>query len=177
VQLDDVRTILTSTDASAWHQPGGFPTYHDWISPLVDNQPVGVHTHYAVYRPDVRLTAAWGMDVPGDNNPHDPAAAPWASFTGPRVGSVLVDVFYCGGLVERLVGAEVDDGRALLPYPRSHALAEYSDYLDRDKPTPPLGWSVTAYQRDAVRLFHELQHGPGTYDDYIRRSGFVVSPD
>jgi hypothetical protein len=174
VELDDVRTILTSSTPDDWHQPGGWPTYHDWLAPLVDGQPIGVHEQYAVYRHDVRLTAAWGMETPGDNNPHDPDAAPWATFADRTVYSVLVDVFYCGALVERLDAAVVDGGRALLPYPRTHALAEVSDYLSRDKPSPPFGWSVTSYQRDALRLFHGLQHGPTSYADYVARSGFVV---
>lgn len=174
MKLDDVRAILISSSPEDWHQPGGWPTYHDWLSPLVDGDPPGVHDQYAVYRPDVRLTAAWGMDTPGDTNPHDPDAAPWATFADRKVTSVLVDVFYCGALVERLDGAVVDGGHALLPYPKAHALAEVSDYLDRDKPSPPFGWSVTSYQRDAIRLFHALQHRLDSYTDYVARAGFVV---
>lgn len=168
MRLEEIRELLVTTESSDWNRIDGFPTYRDHVGPLVDAKPVESHHSVAAYEADVRLTLAWGMDPPGDENPHDTGTAPWwPEGLGSSVVSFLVDVFFCNSLVDRYVGALVDH-EACLPYPRAHMFGDVSNY------GAPVGWTATRWQVELFRLVHYLDQRPANYDSYVERSGLVV---
>jgi len=168
MKLSEIRTILATTKSDDWHVVPGFPTYRDNVNAIVDGlSELTSHYYTAVYQPDVSLTVAWGMDRPGDQNPHDLDSVSM-TWEGPwpdrKISSFIVDVFYNSALVDRYTGADVDGGRAVLPYPTMHSLAPDGSVV---------GWTATQWQVDLFRLISDLQ-GLTEYDSYLARAQFVV---
>jgi len=115
----------------------------------------------------VRLTLAWGMDPPGDENPHPPGSGwTWWLPAGTTISSELVDVFYCGSLIDRHVGARVE--YAILPYPKTHGFTEIGD------PNVRVGWTVTKWQVDFFGLIHSIRYPTESYESWVDRAQFVV---
>lgn len=97
MQFEAIRQILVTSGLEEWHRPPlAFPTYRDNLQAIGDCEPIPGHDSTAAYRDDVRLTIAWGMEPPGDENPieDDNVWGEWANFPDRRVRSFLVDVFF-----------------------------------------------------------------------------------
>ena len=183
--MNDVHEALTTSGPEDWHlvEPS-FPTYLDNQQDLVDlegRRQMAGHDQIAVWRPDVRLRLAWGMPEVGFPDPEiqGEGNAMWAPFVPDRtVRSFLVDVLHSGALIDRYVGARIDGGRGLLPWPRPSPVADANEYLDQERPPPPLPWVVTRRHHDVLRLVHQLVHGTAdAFDQLFGRAQVLVDDE
>lgn len=174
MKLTEVHKILGSGEYSQWSAIGGYPTYRNNLDLLVDGDMDGTqfgHHSCAVHRDDVSLTMAWGMDPPGDQNPHDPESGWTTMFPQARsIRSFQIDIFYCGSLIDRHVGASLA-GDGYIPYPRSHSLSPKNDW----NPSGPIGWTVTRWQVELIRIVESLELGhPSEIDSRLERSQIML---
>lgn len=171
MKLDEIRATLVDGAAADWHVVDGFPTYRDNLNAIVDGlENLESHSKTAAYMPDVNLTLAWGMDPPGDENPHlpgSPGASLGAPFPDKSVSSFQVDVFYAGSLVDRHYGVHLDGYRAALPYPMMQPLTE------PDEDDQSFVWTVSPWEVELFRLISDLW-GNHEYDSYLERSPIFI---
>lgn len=178
--LSELRQwILKSDHESEWHRiPGpsflgelsverqvefdedGAPVREQWVPQF------RTHEGFAVYTLEVNLAIGWMID--GEPLGRDDPLEPWArGFVDPRLVDYVVDVFWCGQLVDR-VDAVLLDG-ALLPQPEDHyeeLEPQRFQYVDSTVPD----WVAAV-----CRLAHHLGGRPiDTYESHIRRAGIRV---
>lgn len=179
MNLRDLRTILTTTDAWQWSKIDSTgPLYRNGY--VVSGTPGGHehdidvywHDSAAVYRDDVDLTIQWGMDLSGIRRNRDDWRLPWAeNFPSQSVSPHWVDVFWRGTLVDRYALIGIDGGHGLVPFPRTKAKG---DPLDHETQYDDV---ITERELAVARLIDSLQGGFQRVDEYVTRSGLVVIPD
>lgn len=138
-----VETISASRE-SDWHALRGPVTIGG-----------AIYSGALVYRPDIAISMAWSIER------SEPFNEPWThTFQGRAARILPLDLFYCGGLVDRLEIISVDGGRCFLPRPRIalDGTAEVSPSLMR-----------------VVRLFYNLAGALEDFDRYVQRAGIVVT--
>jgi len=155
MHLDELRELLTTSSAADWHTLSGRG-----------------NEHTAAYRANLRVTIEWGMDASELAKEMTNALTPWASsFSDSSVDPTLLQVFYCGSLVDRYRCAYVDGHRAILPQPRLMATPP-----DRENYAPggeALLWSVARRSVEVVRLIDEMTH-ESDYDHYLSLAEFYI---
>ena len=123
-----------------------------------DASVLGWHDARAVLIEDVNIAIEWGMS--DDPFEHRRDYKPeWAPFADRSVHLVYADIFYAGALVERIMMASVDGGRAYLPVPK----------LDGDR------WIVLDRPYQLVRLINDITD-TDDFDSYFERSGIYKWP-
>lgn len=105
MKLEDIREILSSSDASHWNTE----------SPSRSGS-----KSVAVYRDDVRLRVEISYLQDGEEN--DDFREEWANnFPNPKAQSYLANLYYGSSFLKLYIVVSVDGGRALLPLPDSAA--------------------------------------------------------
>lgn len=130
VTYDELMTALKTTTVDEWQRVDSWgPKYRDWIvtepGRTIQEARTAVlsHDHAAVYRSNLSLTMAWGLEPDRDAFTFDrdrdkdfgvkfPDANHWVE---------IADVFWNNALVYRTHYLHVDGGRAILPLPRAAA--------------------------------------------------------
>ncbi|MDQ0649513.1 hypothetical protein QFZ53_003709 [Microbacterium natoriense] len=118
----------------------------------------GWHDARAILNEDVDIAIEWGMSEDPFENRRD-YKPEWAPFPDPTAHLCYADIFYRGALVDRVLMASVDGGRAYLPAP------EHKDgkLIVMDRP----------YQ--LVRLINDIT-GTRDFESYFERSGIYKWP-
>lgn len=119
---------------------------------------LGWHDARAVLNENVNISIEWGMPEDPFENRRD-YKPEWAKFPDPTAHLVYADLFYAGALVDRVLMASVDGGRAYLPVPKREG--------DR--------WVVMDRPYQLVRLISDIS-GSRDFDDYFKRSGIYKWP-
>ncbi len=132
------------------------------------------HSNLAVYRNDIDISIAWGMDMDwaGVNDPIKRNYEFTQDFFDTSGHPQFADVFYRGALVDREILVTVDNANALLPLPRAM-------WGETDDPTKPnrIGESVTQWQFDFGHLVHSFELSSSDYHRAISIAGIVVDHD
>ncbi len=171
--LAELRDILRRSDVGDWERlPSGGsygPTYLNAFEELRgsgDAHWLEVESHHsrATYRADVSLGIAWGLARRDDRRVFE-----WLKFPERDSSPQVLDVLWCGSLVDRYLGLVVDGGRAVVPYPTGEH--EQSDVDD----AALTRYVVTETQDSVWRLANGLS-GNADYDDYRARVPFEVVP-
>lgn len=163
--LQELRVTISDSNASHWNvvgEPG--PTYRDrfavTLGPAGAHMEADSHLSLAVFKADVDLSIAWGMDLDFawiDGTLRDRRKFDWASaFPDESVWVSIADVFWRGSLVDRVHYVLVDGARALLPWAR-----EYD------------GLKTSRYEYDVARLLSDLS-GHREFEYYFERAGFKL---
>ncbi len=159
--LNELFTAILSSSVDDWHfiacgGPGAGPSYRGRFSfDVREGARLSVeeasHHAVAVYRSDLSITMAWGLDCVKDFHEK------WATaFPDSRASSHHVDVFYNGALVCRSLYVLVDGGRTKLP-------------------KPSLSPEILDVPVDYVRFVHLLNRLEGQIDeDYFQRAGLLT---
>lgn len=161
--LQEIRDLVRKSEPRDWHQIGEGPTYRSRFA--YSKGPGGrwrleedSHHTVVVYKPDVDLTIAYGLDF--DSLRRDAPEFEWSKvFSDKSVHIGLADIFWRGSLVDRVVYALVDGARGTLPIGGGH-----------------VGLRVSSWQVDVARLLHGLKgSGFGAFDDFFGRVHFEVT--
>ena len=106
------------------------------------------HNVVAVYKHDVSITLAFGMEINAD------LVQDWANiFENPSASSHRADIFYNTALVFRTLYVSVDGGKGKLPFPRG-----------RRELLVPKGYYYFIKLLDSISGYHSR------YNDYFQRS-------
>ena len=174
---DELIQIIRGSEQADWETIicwgwGSGPSYLNqpiiWTSGDTWGLEVKSHAIRAVYKPDLSLGIAWGLEH-GDG---EPLNFDWAKFPDTQVRASFADVIWNGMLVHREQALSVDGGRAILPWPRPWGTTEPGGH------TPiQVGNQVTETEVALARLVHGFEHAPAEFDNYFERAGFVIDPD
>jgi hypothetical protein len=184
MELNDIHTIITSTEPGDWSKIASGPSYRDWFRmidvPEADGEMasrIHVDSHHtvAVYRGDVNLSIAWGLDHDVEEPPDVPGprrSFSWQShFPDEEVYLRFADVFWVGSLVSRHLQVVVDGGRGLLPMPQHVVSKRASDQQ-------PMEWEdrVSQLDVDFARLIHGFMYQEDLFEHYLAQAGWRVLP-
>lgn len=178
MQLYELEQIFEETSSDHWEVTSGGPMFlHGYqVTSWPGNEPqitgVEEHVSIAVLRGDIDVRIAWGYD-PDFGRKEEYNYFKEHTFPDPSVYVRLADVFYRGALVQRHWLLSVDGARALLPMPtaRKKNGASITSHDPND-----FEWFVTQRKVNFARLVNGLEERFSDFDDYLRRSGFVVDP-
>ena len=110
------------------------------------------HSMYAVYKPDINISLAFGLTV------NENFKEKWAnSFPDPQASSQFVDLFYANTLVERIVYVVVDGGRAKLPLPISIK-----------------NLKVNPNEYYIIRLIDNMESAKDNFEKYFKQAGLIL---
>lgn len=169
MKLDEIRKTVTTSAAADWETLGHGPTYLTWP---MDSSSGDAHwtehaepAHLAVYKADVSLRIAWGVEVDDD------LKFEGITFPDKAISRFTADAFWKGSLVARWYMLLVDGGRCYLPDVKG-SLADTGDGpLDREI----VGWTATASDTALAKLLNDLvSRADGEFDSYLKRSGIEV---
>jgi hypothetical protein len=136
--LDEIKRLIIESTADNWNVVA------------VDER--DDHQRIAVYKADLSVAIAWGLQHLADFQEG------WvAEFDDPHASSEFVDVLYNGVPVDRELRVIVDGGRAGLPVPKPGDDAR----------------SVERWPYELLRVVQEMSGG-WDYDDYVRRARLTV---
>lgn len=173
MKLDQIHEILAVADPTRWHRVWqGGPSYHYALSSFsgADGHGVDVGEHHlwAVFREDVNLTLAWGMDV--DVRPHPLGLEfPWQkNFIDQKVSALFADVFWAGALIDRFRLYYIDGGHFLAP----HTVTDETDETGH-----PAEWhhELTEWEVEFGELLSVLERGSSSRN-HVRRAGIAIVP-
>jgi hypothetical protein len=178
--LDEVRQQIVDSGVDDWNVivcwgANSGPSYLDQLSIWKGGGgdrwglEVNSHTIRGVYKPDVALGIACGLDfMPNSDGEAEKLSFDWAQrFADKTVTGSWVDVFWDGSLVDRELVYNADGGRALLPAP--HAMY-HSDSI-----TEPeiIGEYVTQWEYHIARVVAGFE-SHGDYEADVKRVGFTT---
>jgi hypothetical protein len=172
--LAEMRSIIRASTVDHWEVTLIGPTYLNAFGTVSDQSGTWLehkeHVHRAVYRPDVSLGLAWGMDVYSDDLP---IHAPWSDrFSDPTIHLQYIDVLWNGMLIDRREIAKVDGHRGTLPHARPMVVDTGQDWPEA------IGETSNPYDVQLARLTHVLGGGSlEEFESHFRRSGIVEIPD
>ncbi len=156
MRLQELLKSIIESDPNDWYTISS-PTFRDrliGVSSSTEGHWLEINSHHttAVYKPDVSITLAWGLDWKEDFD------EPWAkSCPDPSASGDYVDVYYNGSLVFRTVYITVDCGRAKLPMPMSRT-----------------DLNVARNYYHFVQLIDSIGGYVSQYDSYFRRVGLQI---
>jgi len=166
-----IQAIIQST-GNDWHNipcwgHGSGPSYKDHFEfyNIFNGQQNVIllksHGNRATYKPDIKISIAWGLDNSFDEDDRQKITESWAtSFPDKSGASIsLVDFFYNDSLVFRKLYGTVDGGRCKLPLPHRDANGNFV--------------ASTEYS-EAMRVLNEIEGGVD-YDSYLRSSGITLN--
>lgn len=164
--LDEVlETITSSVRGDWWHEAcwgaRSAPSYHDQFCDEESENLLKVNSHsdIAVYKPNVSITLAYGLQCTDDFK------GPWTKkFPNRDASSSYVDVFYNNALVFRDAYVNVDGARARLPLPTTK--------WDKQK-TNIKALTVPERLYRFIRLVDSMDH-LSDYDSYFQQAGFTI---
>lgn len=170
MNLDQIHDILGQADPNAWHRRWeGGPSFHYELSAWQGHNErwveVEQHRLWAVYRGDVNLTLAWGLDPDGSRG--GDLHFDWAAnFIDSKVSAFYADVFWAGALIDRFRVYYIDGGHFLAPHHHAVARNEHGEVT---------AWEsrITTWEVEFGELLSLLERGSSSYE-YISRAGLKV---
>ncbi len=127
MRLDEIRKLVTESQPEDWHKMtvGGTaaPSYKQTlVTHKINDEPAETvaeeHGYLAVYKEDVDLSIAWGLEEDGYYGDRKEYVFPFLdNFANKGVRKITLDVFWAGNLVDRHTLLSVDGWRAYLPIP------------------------------------------------------------
>ena len=166
-----IQKIIQST-GNDWHNipcwgNGSGPSYKDHFEfyNIYDGQENIIlhksHGNRATYKPDVKISIAWGLDHSFDEDVRQKHTDSWATNFSDSSGASIsfVDFFYNDSLVFRKEYGTVDGGRCKLPIP----------HLDSNG-----NFVASQEYSEAMRVLNEIEGGVD-FADYLRRSGITLN--
>lgn len=175
MRLDQIHQLISQSRPDDWNDVKPGPVLPDAWSKTTggDGWEVYQQAHHTllVYRPDVRLSIAYGMPEEPDGLASTNQTPDWASnFTDNRGLRVkFADISWNGNLVDRYVVTPVDGGRAILPWP-DVIIGE----RDGQKAPEIVGHKVTALHADLARLLDETAGHRSEFDHYMAQAGIQI---
>lgn len=174
----EVLDMIDRSSAEEWNHigclgSGAGPSYKNVFYTWDDHKHglvTGVDSfpNHAVYKEDVNLSMAWGLDR--DERHWESNRMPLSfdfseNFPDTSVSVFFADVFWAGTLVERRYLISVDGGRCALPMPQVRKTTEESGR----------GFEEVLISEDLplARLLHGLE-GTDDFDHYVRASGLRI---
>lgn len=171
MRLDEIRKLVTESQPQDWNKivlsGTASPNYRQT---LVTHQSGGNtetvaegHPYLAVYKDDVDLSLAWGLEEHGYFGEKEKLVFDFSErFANEDVSKFTLDVFWAGNLVDRHVLLSVDGSRAYLPLSQVRvgdggALEEY----------------FPAEEVPFARLVDGLTNGDG-FDESLMTAGLPV---
>jgi len=159
MRLDQIRATIIETTADHWHLINEGAQFNYNLGTINDVATVaGYHSARAILRADVDIALEFGMTDDPFGSRED-WTEEWSYFADSRIAGEYVDVFYRGGLVDRVHVASVDGHRAVLPLP--HRVGG--------------SWSVLDWPYQVARVVDGLT-GNHSFEDYFVRSGIKKIP-
>lgn len=162
MQYDALKKMVTGSSAGDWAMLGEGPLYLDRFTELTSEGQhwleVGGHHYLAVYRTDVNLRLAWGLEL------EDRLEFEGWTWPDSSISRFAVDAFWQGALVTRWTLLLVDGARSYLPDPQ--------------RGSDGTGWTAKADEVGLARLLQELVRRPeGQFNRYMEGAGIVIAPD
>jgi hypothetical protein len=169
------RTVIGST-TSDWEQIGGTHLFIYGLGEVqsADQHWVSVDYHHslAVYKPDVNLRLAWGLEEDRD------LSFRGMNFPDRQVRRASADAFWQGALVARWTYLVVDGGRCYLPEVREAYDGQQEHPFNSEQ------WQFRALEASAsdvavARLLKNLLGRPeaSTFSAYMRQAKIAEVPD
>ncbi|MET7391811.1 hypothetical protein ACFYPT_42405 [Streptomyces sp. NPDC005529] len=153
MHLDSVRETIQSSTTSDWHRVEGAETFlYSWYSSSAGIARCSAHTDLMTYRPDVSLSLAFGLPE-REARELLPLWDRWPS-KEPAI-PCYADILWNGSLIDRYVFAQVDLGRAYLPWPDD-------------------GRTVSQFHAAFMKLIDESL-GHRNFDRFMRQAGLEVN--
>jgi hypothetical protein len=161
--LEELLNEITSSEPEDWHTIGCFgsgagPSYRNKLTffNVYEGQPnilfSDSHTTVAVYKPNLSITMAWGLECSKEFKEE------WATkFPDPSASVDFVDIFYNSALVYRDYYVVVDGGRAYLPMPNY-----------------PNDLSVPRRYSAFIKLIDRLVGRTSDYDRFFNQAGLKI---
>ena len=173
MKYDDVVGMVTTSGVSDWQQIDGgrFFIYELGEYSSAEGRGVSVEYHHSlgVYRGDVGLRLAWGLEEDRD------LQFEGMSFPDKQIWRCFADAFWQGALVARWRYLLVDGGRCSLP-----EVHQAYDGVE-EHPGDPAKWTFrrsTARMGDvAVARLVDGLSGRSEFDSYMSRAGIAVVAD
>lgn len=168
-----IQTIIQSTENDWYNIPcwgyGSGPSYKDHFEFYnSSNEQENVillksHGNRATFKPDIKISIAWGLDHNFDDDNRQKITESWATSFPDKSGASVsfVDFFYNDSLVFRKLYGAVDGGRCKLPLPHRDANGNFV---------------VSKEYSEVMRILNEIETGVD-YDNYLRRSGITLNDD
>lgn len=170
MKYDEITRMVTGSSVDDWAVLQVGPLYLDELAEVSSSDghwiEIGSHDSMAIYRPDVNLRLAWGLERDGHPAFEGP---PWPDA---KITRRLADAFWHGSLVARWGYLVVDGGRCYLPDPER-------DVRTGDSPTDlEVGpWTAKASEVALARLLNDLVlRLDGEFARYFEESGIVEVP-
>jgi len=177
VQLSQIRKLVTDSTADEWevtrHGPFFLPKLSTSWSPGVDGETVthidaDEHSYLLVFRPDVNLRLAWGLEEDSD------LVFEWGKFPDPKISRLLVDTFWAGALVDREAVYAVDGNRCYLPETERALVQKGADTMDIET----FAFTAAPDVVKRARLINRLTGATdASFDSYMKLANFIVLPD
>ena len=166
MQLSNFLTTILSSNSTDWEVIADGPTYlydpeiwHTGSDQLL-NITIKTHHSIAVYRQDISISLAWGLEN------HDSFNEDYATrFADSSASTAWLDLFYSGSLIKRELYVIVDGGRAFLP------LADRKVEKDTYK---IIGWTVDQDRYKLIKLLNGIRSNAYDFDSYFARSGIEI---
>ena len=116
MKLYEIRQLITETEPDYWNVITSGPLFNYNLGNINEVATVaGWHYGRAVLIEDVDIALEYGM--PAHAHAREGWAPEWAQFPDPSASAEYCDVLYRGSIVDRVLLASVDGGRAVLPVP------------------------------------------------------------
>lgn len=170
--LDQLIDTFVSSHRSDWfvmHCWGGGsgPSYRNRFefNQVFNGQPnVLLHSAHgmtASYKPDLQITIAWGLEHDTDDDTK--ITDEWTQKFPDKSGAKLrfLDFFYSSALVLRVLYANVDGGRCVLPVPTGAGTG---------------AWNVESRYAEVVRKLDEVR-GDTNFEQYMSNSGIQTTDE
>jgi len=165
--------MVTGSAGSDWEMLPPGPLYLDRLGEVVSAEghwvEVDTHHYMAVYREDVDLRLAWGLQV------DDRLRFEGLTFLHDSISRFAVDAFWHGALVARWYLLLVDEGRCYLPNV-GHEFVRTSDSALGG--VQPFALSATASEIRLATLLNDLvgRHSQETAS-YFEQANVIELPD
>lgn len=176
MKFEDLMSTIVNSDPERWNQISDGPLYKDQFisstSAKGNELMTDAHTNVAVYKDDLDISIAWGLDAHDSWFDKEKTVLTFdlnKRFADQKVHTIIVDVFWRGSLVEREYVLAVDGYRAYLPLPTGKKVAgdgaESATYKD----------VFNASEIPFARFMHNLVHHVGmTFDEYMSQAGLEI---
>lgn len=159
MKLYEIHTTIAGTWDDHWNVLNEGPLFNYNLGTINDVATVaGFHSGRAVLLDDVDIAIEYGMSIDPFGNRGNWTES-WAPFPDPNIVGEYCDIYYRGALVDRVVLASVDGGRATLPMPEKRD----GKWIAMDRP----------YQ--LARLVDSFTSGR-EFEGYFKRSGIRKWP-
>src|SRR5258708_31046853 len=171
MQYDDITKMITGSPPDDWASIPSGPLYLDQLGEVIEGSQhqveVSSHLYLAVYKPDVSLRLAWGIE-----EDRDLTLEGW-TWPDKQITRFIVDAFWQGPLVARWYLRQVDGARCSLPdayreyVKKGESLMDYQGYA----------WTATSSEIALARLLNDLVGRPrGDFDRYMEQAAIIELP-